>query len=91
VPAIGVYQEIGLDPSHLEHLNPQAYLDQVRDLPPVREGVLRHLDLFGLAENSGRIRNAGADSCTRWTLKNLRIWKGTDREEPQNLRAARQR
>jgi hypothetical protein len=49
VPAIGVYQEIGLDPSLLKNLNPQAYLDQVRDLEPVREGVLRHLDLFGLA------------------------------------------
>jgi membrane-associated phospholipid phosphatase len=49
VPAVGVYQQIGLDPSGLEHLNPQAYLDQVRDLAPVREGALRHLDLFGLA------------------------------------------
>lgn len=49
VPAVGVYQQIGLDPAQLEHLNPQAYLDQVRDLAPVREGALRHLDLFGLA------------------------------------------
>jgi membrane-associated phospholipid phosphatase len=49
VPAIGVYQQIGLDPAGLEHLNPQAYLDQVRDLAPVREGTLRHIDLFGLA------------------------------------------
>jgi membrane-associated phospholipid phosphatase len=49
VPAVGVYQQIGLDPAGLEHLNPQAYLDQVRDLAPVREGALRHLDLFGLA------------------------------------------
>jgi hypothetical protein len=49
VPAIGVYQQIGLDPATLASLKPQAYLDQVRDLAPVREGVLRHLDLFGLA------------------------------------------
>ena len=49
VPAIGVYQEIGLDPAALPSLNPQAYLDQVRDLGPVREGALRHLDLFALA------------------------------------------
>ncbi len=49
VPAIGVYQQIGLDPAQLPNLNPQAYLDQVRDLEPVRSGVLRHLDLFGLA------------------------------------------
>jgi PAP2 superfamily len=49
VPAIGVYQEIGLDPATLENLDPRAYLDQVRDLGPVREGTLRHLDLFALA------------------------------------------
>jgi hypothetical protein len=49
VPAIGVYQQIGLDPAQLTNLDPRAYLDQVRDLAPVRAGVLRHLDLFGLA------------------------------------------
>ena len=49
VPAIGVYQEIGLDPASLVNLHPQAYLDQVRDLGPVRAGALRELDLFGLA------------------------------------------
>ena len=49
VPAIGVYQEIGLDPATLASLDPRAYLDQVRDLAPVRDGTLRHLDLFGLA------------------------------------------
>jgi hypothetical protein len=49
VPAIGVYQQIGLDPSQLGNINPQAYLDQVRDLEPVREGVLRRIDLFALA------------------------------------------
>jgi hypothetical protein len=48
VPAIGVYQEIGLDPGTLKNINPGAYLDQLRDLPPTREGVLRHLDLLGL-------------------------------------------
>jgi hypothetical protein len=49
VPAIGVYQQIGLDPAALAHINPQAYLDQVRDLEPVRTGALRQIDLFGLA------------------------------------------
>ncbi len=49
VPAIGVYQQIGLDPAELKSLDPRAYLDQVRDLAPVRDGTLRHLDLFGLA------------------------------------------
>ncbi len=48
VPAIGVYQQIGLDPAALKNINPGAYLDQLRDLPPTREGVLRHLELLGL-------------------------------------------
>jgi membrane-associated phospholipid phosphatase len=49
VPAIGVYQEIGLDPGLLHQIDPRAYLLQVRDLGPVRDGVLRHLDLINLA------------------------------------------
>ena len=49
VPAIGVYQQIGLDPTHLSNLNPQAYLQQLRDLPLTRDGVLRQLDLSSLA------------------------------------------
>jgi len=48
VPAIGVYQQIGLDPATLKHVDPRAYLDQLRDLPPTREGLLRHLELLGL-------------------------------------------
>lgn len=48
VPAIGVYQEIGLDPASLTHIDPRAYLDQLRDLPPTRAGELRHLELLGL-------------------------------------------
>lgn len=49
VPAIGVYQEIGLDPASLPNLEAGAYLEQLRDLPPTRDGTLRHLDLLGLA------------------------------------------
>jgi hypothetical protein len=49
VPAIGVFQQIGLDPSTLPNLSPQAYLDQQRDLGPVRDGILRDLDLLNLA------------------------------------------
>jgi hypothetical protein len=49
VPAIGVYQQIGLDPSELKNLDPSAYLDQLRDFEPVRDGSLRHLDLLKLA------------------------------------------
>jgi hypothetical protein len=48
VPAIGVYQEIGLDPATLKHIDPGPYLDQLRDLPPTRAGTLRHLELLNL-------------------------------------------
>lgn len=48
VPAIGVYHQIGLDPATLKHINAGAYLDQLRDLPPTRDGALRHLNLMGL-------------------------------------------
>jgi hypothetical protein len=48
VPAIGVYQQIGLDPASVKNLSVGAYLDQLRDLPPTRDGVLRHLELLGL-------------------------------------------
>ncbi len=48
VPAIGVYHQIGLDPAMFKHINANAYLAQLRDLPPTRDGELRHLDLMGL-------------------------------------------
>jgi hypothetical protein len=48
VPAIGVFQQIGLDPASFVNINPGAYLSQMRDLGPVREGVLRELDLLNL-------------------------------------------
>ncbi len=48
VPAIGAYQQVGLDPATLQHINPGAYLAQLHDLPPTREGLLRHLQLLDL-------------------------------------------
>ena len=48
VPAIGVYQQLGLTAADYPNLDPRAYLGQVRDLPLVRGGSLRHLDLFAL-------------------------------------------
>jgi hypothetical protein len=48
VPAIGVYQQIGLDPATLKSIDPRPYLDQLRDLPPTRDGTLRHLELLNL-------------------------------------------
>jgi len=49
VPAIGVFQQIGLDPADFVNIDPRAYLDQQRDLGPVRAGTLRDLDLLSLA------------------------------------------
>lgn len=48
VPAIGTYDQLGIkyDPAVL---TPGAYLDQLRDLPLVRDGSLRALDLPKLA------------------------------------------
>jgi hypothetical protein len=49
VPAIGVYQELGLSVTDFQNLNPNAYLGQLRDLPLVRNGSLRVLnDLSGI-------------------------------------------
>lgn len=48
VPAIGVFQQLGLDPASFENLSPGAYLHQLRDLPAVREGSLRELELLSL-------------------------------------------
>jgi membrane-associated phospholipid phosphatase len=49
VPAIGVFFQLGLDPAAYPHLNPGGYLEQLRELPLVRDGSRRLLDLFGLA------------------------------------------
>jgi membrane-associated phospholipid phosphatase len=49
VPAIGVFQQIGLDPASFANIDPRAYLDQMRDLGPVRDGRLRELELLNLA------------------------------------------
>jgi hypothetical protein len=49
VPAIGVYQQIGIDPANFNNLDPGGYLEQLRDLAPTRAGTLRHLQLLDLA------------------------------------------
>jgi membrane-associated phospholipid phosphatase len=49
VPAIGVFHQLGLDPAQYENLQPGGYLEQLRELPLVRDGSRRLLDLLGLA------------------------------------------
>lgn len=76
IPAIGVYQEIGLDPATLKHINVNAYLDQLRDLPLTRDGLLRHLDLMGLG---GIVTfpsfHAASAVLYAWALWPLRWWR----------------
>jgi hypothetical protein len=48
VPAIGVFDALGLDPASFANLDPGAYLLQLRDLPQVRDGSLRALNLLSL-------------------------------------------
>lgn len=45
VPAIGTFYHLGLTAADYPHVHPAAYLEQLRDLPPVRDGTLRQLDL----------------------------------------------
>jgi PAP2 superfamily len=48
VPAIGTYGAVGLVPSDYPNFEPQGYYDTLRDLPLIRDGSLRVLDLSQL-------------------------------------------
>jgi hypothetical protein len=48
VPAIGAYGVAGVLPSDYSNFEPQGYLDTLRDVPLLRDGNLRVLDLFQL-------------------------------------------
>jgi hypothetical protein len=49
ISAIGTYHQLGLSPSDYAHITPGGYLDQLRDFPRVRDGLLRELDIIHLA------------------------------------------
>jgi hypothetical protein len=48
VPAIGAYGVAGVLPSDYSNFEPQGYLDTLRNVPLLRAGSLRTLDLFQL-------------------------------------------
>lgn len=48
VPAVGAYRQLGIGPADHPHIDPLGYLDTLRDLPRVRDGSLRVLDLMRL-------------------------------------------
>lgn len=48
VPAIGTFYHLHLTAADYPNIEPLAYLEQLRDLPPVRDGSLRRLDLLAL-------------------------------------------
>jgi hypothetical protein len=49
VPAIGVFQQLGVSVTDFPNLSAGAYLGQLRDLPLVRDGSLRVLNLDALS------------------------------------------
>jgi membrane-associated phospholipid phosphatase len=49
VPAIGNYQLLGLTPADVPNVNVTAFLLGQHDIPAVRDGSLRHLELLKLA------------------------------------------
>jgi len=48
VPALGVFQQLGLAITDFPNLNPSAYLQPLVDLPAVRDGTLRELRIDAL-------------------------------------------
>jgi len=49
VPAIGTYYGLGIDASAMTNLDSGIYAKQLRDIPALRDGSLRDLELFKLA------------------------------------------
>jgi len=49
VPAIGVYHALGVVPSDYLHFSPGGYYDTAREMPLIRDGSLRLLDVSKLA------------------------------------------
>ena len=47
-PAMGLYYHLGLTPADHPNLFPASYYDYLRDMPAVRDGSLRHLNIFSL-------------------------------------------
>jgi hypothetical protein len=48
IPATGVYGTMGLAPADFPNVMPQSYYDGMREIPALRDGTLRMLDLFHL-------------------------------------------
>jgi membrane-associated phospholipid phosphatase len=49
IPAIGTYDGLGLAPESMPNLNTRIYALQAHDIPALRDGSLRALELFKLA------------------------------------------
>src|SRR5438477_8191915 len=49
VPAIGTYYGLGIDAATMTNLDTSIYVKQLRDIPALREGSLRDLEVFKLA------------------------------------------
>lgn len=49
VPATGIYETMGIVPNDFPSIIPQAYYEGMREIPALRDGALRVLDLFRLS------------------------------------------
>jgi len=48
VPALGIFSQFDIHATSYSHLNPIAYFESLREMPLVRDGSLRRLELLGL-------------------------------------------
>jgi hypothetical protein len=48
LPAMGLYHHLALTPADHPNIVPATYYDYLRDMPALRDGSLRHLNLFSL-------------------------------------------
>jgi membrane-associated phospholipid phosphatase len=75
VPAIGNYQSLGLTAAEVPNVNMIAFLHLQHDIPQVRDGSLRYLELFKLA---GVIAfpsfHAVSAVLFAWAFAPVRVW-----------------
>lgn len=48
VPALGAYQQFGLTAADHPNVIPMAFIESLTEIPAIRDGSIRHLDLFKL-------------------------------------------
>jgi hypothetical protein len=67
VPAIGVYEQIGLDPDSLKNINPGAYLDQLRVRQHQLEQQVQRFRPYNTLPNAPQLPEPLAEDLVRTT------------------------